>query len=233
MSAFGGAGAMATAGNTNVTPLPIPFPAGITAGQLLLLAFRINSVTPGAGPDNSFVKLKTSGGVLCELWGKIALGTETGNCLYTGGASPAAHGQICRFTGAFPAIGSILDDSNTSNGGSASTSIAHGPCNVSQANDIAIVVGGCSGNVVVSYNNTTNGGAFTQIGRGNSAGLDALCWNYRIQTTPANIVSDTFTFASASGRSALVGTLFTGSVAANAPPRAPRRTFVPAYFSRS
>lgn len=110
--AFGAAGAVA---NTATTTLTLAYPAGITAGQLLVICicnkYPPNTpTTPVAagfilaanaqGTGGSGAAGIDTGTVFTTVYYKIAAGTETGNLAITVTGNNAAIGRIFRYTNA-------------------------------------------------------------------------------------------------------------------------------------
>lgn len=108
--AFGAAGAVA---NTATTTLTIPYPAGITAGQMLIVCicnkYPTNSpttpvgftlATNAQGSGGSGAAGIDIGSVYSTVYYKVAVGTETGNLAVTITANNTAIGRIFRYTNA-------------------------------------------------------------------------------------------------------------------------------------
>jgi MSHA biogenesis protein MshQ len=108
--AFGAAGAVA---NTATTTLTLPYPTGITAGQILIVCvcnkYPTNSpttptgftlATNAQGTGGSGAAGIDTGTVYMTVYYKIAVGTETGNLSITITANNTAIGRMFRYTNA-------------------------------------------------------------------------------------------------------------------------------------
>lgn len=186
---FGAVGAMASAANTDVTPLNVAYPTGITAGQILLLIARIPTASATFTPSDittSLYSRATNGSI--ELFAKIATGSESGNITLSSSANARVNAQIARFTGGPTTLTGIVHASANS-GGSAATGLPYAGLTITQPNTLVLIAGGKQVNVT-SFDDVAG---FTEIGEGNGGTTNCLVWNYAIQTTAADLTAGSWT----------------------------------------
>lgn len=122
--AFGSAGAgAATALNTSIS---VPYPAGISAGDLLFLHVDVrengHTVTTPAGWSVEAGDINNTFSTICSLFSLIAVGTESGNLTVSVGGGAAPYGaRIYRITGNQTTAGYTEGVSNSGIGDASST----------------------------------------------------------------------------------------------------------------
>lgn len=126
MVAFGAVGSYPPSPFTaaGTASMPVPYPAGISAGApLVLVAALSNSVTFGNPSGWTVGPASTSGGVIAQVWTKTAVGNETGSLTLTANGSSAGiaiAGAMLDFSGA--AVSPFGSTVSANSGFSSSTS---------------------------------------------------------------------------------------------------------------
>lgn len=207
---FGSAGVMNAAANTNVTPLSVAYPAGIAAGDILLLACEAAnaSVTITPGDITTSLFSRTTNGTT-QLFAKIADGTETGNVSISTNNAGWLNAQIARFTGGPSTLTGIVHAS-ASTGSSAATGLAYAAATITVDNTLVIILGGKKVNVT-GY--TPPAEVPNEIGDGNGSTQNSMTWDYLIQTTATNIAGGSWTITgdSSAARSSITVALLAGA----------------------
>jgi hypothetical protein len=193
---FGAAGAMAHAGNTNTSPMSVNYPAGISAGNLLLLAWTCASpsgVTSTPTGGWTLLGERAGSGGTPRLYGKIATGAEAGSITITAGSTGQCSAQIARFSGPPTTLTGIVH-ATSHTGGSTGLHIPRlSALTITQPNCLVVGIGaknnGASGMPVPA-------GFTAEIGEGSANSFHCMVWDYVIQTTATNIASGTWTTTS-------------------------------------
>lgn len=192
--AFGAKGAMTHATGTDTTPLSVPYPTGISAGQILILAWS-HAVTSGktATPSGSWTPIaeRVGSGGTPRLFAKIAAGSETGSITVSSNADGWCSAQISRFTGGPSSLTSIVNVTPTSLGGSTGNDIPRAPAiTPSVANTLVIRMG--AKNITCSGISPISGSGFTEIDEGTPGFQRVMYWEYLVQTTATAVASGTW-----------------------------------------
>lgn len=195
-------GALQNDMNTNVTPLNVPYPTGIVAGDILFLGVGIAStgatITPG---DSDFA----AGGALIEsengvytanLYWKVASGAESGTFTLGTNSNQECFAQCVRFTGG-PTGANSGNVHNTSASQFANASALHwSALGVTLPNCLIVNLGISEALTGAFTGDYTAPAPFTaNIGAGHTTGAGgiAFVWSYQIQTTAANIAAGFWT----------------------------------------
>lgn len=193
--AFGASGAIAE-GVTSGT-VDVAFPADITAGQLIALAFYCRAGGDDLQVPTGWTDIRSQGPEQQGVFGIIAAGTETGNLTvdFDGATGGRFMAQMARFTGAPATI-----DEHT--GAVRAASLADLPtpaATISVDNTLVLSTGGKQNNV----SPYTPPSGFIEIGDANNAAADtSFVFGYQIQTTATNIVEDIWDSAAGNTNSA-------------------------------
>lgn len=188
--AFGASGSLVSAANTDTTSLQVPFPSGITSGQLLLMALKTtqNSATYSVSNIVNILHHRNLSGSI-TLFGKIASGSESGNVSVENiGQGDVVIGQIARYTGAPASITGIVH--GAADTGGSGTNIPIAALSISAVDTLVVILGGKNADIT-SVNDEPD---FTEIGDGSDGSTAAhMVWNFQIQTTAVNIGSGSWT----------------------------------------
>lgn len=199
---FGSVGASAANTGLNTTPLVVNYPAGISAGDILLLAVEAATAGVTLTPSDitSSLAVRTTNGVT-QLFGKVATGSESGSINLSCSATGWVNAQIARFSGGLQNMASIVHNSS-STGSSASTGLQYAALTVTQPNCLILTIGGKKVNVT-GY--TPPAEVPNEIGDFSGSTQNSLTWDYLIQTTATNIVGGSWTITgdSSAARSSL------------------------------
>lgn len=193
---FVAAGTVAHANNASVTPT---MPAGVQAGDLLLVLAAIrNSGTGTVDTPSGYTVLLTSGNM--TLLGKVHTGTESAPTItFTGGVANAdTSAQMAAFRGTGITVHASTAQLNTS-----AQNIAHPAMDVSRDNCVVVYLGWKADD----WTSVTGPG--TEIGEPDTTTGDdqGIVWAYTIQTTATAIATGSFTVtggASAISRGAVI-----------------------------
>jgi hypothetical protein len=194
---FGAAGTVAHGNNASVTPT---MPAGVQAGDLLLVWAAIrNSGTGTVNTPSGYTVLLESGNV--KLLGKVHTGTESApQITFTGGVANAdTSAQMCAFRG----VGITVHDSEAQLNASAQN-IATPALDVSRDNCAIVYLGWKQDD----WTSVASPGT-AEIGEPDTTTGDdqGIVWSYTLQTTATAVAAGTFTVtggASAISRGAVI-----------------------------
>jgi hypothetical protein len=196
---FGASGTFASQLISGGSPtLDVPYPSGITAGQLLVLFYysrangNLMSVPSGW---ESLVYEDTLG--RNGMIGKVADGTETGSLSLTFPTDGMTTGQMARFTTSTTGWTLSAQVHATANAqGAPQVDAPTAALAISQNNTLVLVTAGRNKNITPYVTPPAN---FTQIGEiGDTPNFVASAWAYWIQTTATNVPADKFDSAATS-----------------------------------
>jgi len=216
--AFANTGAV---GSSNATgSFTLAYPAGITAGDILYTGanWGPTGVTITNSDAGFSLAVSRTTNASTYLWWKVANGTESGTITIarTGGTSGQGIGQMCRFTGG-PSSTSGNVHATNSTGLGATTGLAYPSLTVTQPGCLIVTLGckpfDCSGfNIPSEFD--------AEIQEANSGHGMCMVWDYKIQTTAANIIGGNWTISTdgSASRNAVIAAFLPGSVPIPFPP---------------
>jgi hypothetical protein len=192
--AFGAKGAMSHASGTHTTPLSVAYPTGITAGQILVLAWS-HAVTSGkvATPSGGWTSIaeRVGSGGTPRFFVKIAAGTESGSITVGSDADGWCSAQIARFTGGPSTLTGIVNVTPTSAGGSSGLDLPRAPAITPSVNNTLVLRMGAK-NTPASGISPIAGSGFTEIDEGTPGFQRMMYWEYLVQTTATAVASGTW-----------------------------------------
>jgi hypothetical protein len=178
--------------------LDVPYPAGITEGQLLVLFYYSRASGNLMSIPSGWESLVHESDVGRNgIIGKVADGTETGSLSLSFPTDGMTTGQMARFTTS--TTGWTLSaqvHATASAQGAPQADAPTAPLAISQANTLVLVTAGRNKNILPYLTPPAN---FTQIGElGDTPNFVASAWAYWIQTTATNVPADRFDSAATS-----------------------------------
>lgn len=215
--AFVSAGATAKSNTSDTVPLNVAYPAGGSAGDLLVLVVRSNSGVVVITPSDvtTLIRERTTNG-RCQVYAKLATGSESGNFTISTDISNALVAQCARFSGA-PATLVGIEHRGAVTGSSATTGLAYTGLTITQDDCLVIVVGGKSNGANTFSVPAEMDAEVGEDAQGTSA---CLVWDYKIQTTATNLSGNNWTIGAgdtSAARSSVSTALLPGAIVGGQP----------------